>query len=184
MLTAASPRGPRWGNHRPQPPPVTALGMGRRRRSTRTCTAGSSPSTAGRQCAASSPPTSSSLDSMASVLRLVRLSPYPTRPPFSENCSNNASLQIIECYRMIEWIGCQVRVLGPIKQLRCPCRAYFLCFASKYRPATTATHKVSHTAAHSNNYSLRPKINAILGPNTQTNDRCKITKIPFVFCGE
>ncbi|KAG2647777.1 hypothetical protein PVAP13_2KG110600 [Panicum virgatum] len=51
--------------------PVTALGMGCRRRSTRTCTAGSSPSTAGRQCAASSPPTSSSLDSMASVLRLV-----------------------------------------------------------------------------------------------------------------
>ena len=33
-------------------------------------------------------------------------------------------------------------------------------------------------------YFIRSKINAILEPNTQTNDRCKINKISFVFCGE
>jgi len=33
-------------------------------------------------------------------------------------------------------------------------------------------------------YSLRLKINAILGPSTQTNATCKITKIFFVFCEE
>ena len=33
-------------------------------------------------------------------------------------------------------------------------------------------------------YSLRPKINTIVGSNTQTNTRCKITKIFFIFCGE
>ncbi|KQK14498.1 hypothetical protein BRADI_1g16680v3 [Brachypodium distachyon] len=41
----------------------------RRRRSTRTCTAGSSPSTGGRPCAGSSPPTSSSPASMGSALK-------------------------------------------------------------------------------------------------------------------
>jgi hypothetical protein len=30
-------------------------------------------------------------------------------------------------------------------------------------------------------YSLRPKINAILGLSTQTNVACKMTKIPLVF---
>ena len=30
-------------------------------------------------------------------------------------------------------------------------------------------------------YSLRTKMNAILGPNTQTNEKYEITKIPFVF---
>jgi hypothetical protein len=33
-------------------------------------------------------------------------------------------------------------------------------------------------------YSLRPKIIAILGPSTQTNVRCKMTKTPFVFYGK
>jgi hypothetical protein len=32
-----------------------------------------------------------------------------------------------------------------------------------------------------NDYSLRPKINAILGPSTQTNEGYKMTKVPFVF---
>jgi hypothetical protein len=32
-----------------------------------------------------------------------------------------------------------------------------------------------------NLYSLHTKIIAILGPSTQTNVRCKMTKIPFVF---
>ena len=31
-------------------------------------------------------------------------------------------------------------------------------------------------------YSLCLKINAILGSSTQTNDKCEITKIPFVSC--
>jgi hypothetical protein len=30
-------------------------------------------------------------------------------------------------------------------------------------------------------YSLRPKIITILGLSTQTNTRCEMTKIPFVF---
>jgi hypothetical protein len=29
-------------------------------------------------------------------------------------------------------------------------------------------------------YSLRPKINAILGPVTENNARCEMTKIPFI----
>jgi hypothetical protein len=33
-------------------------------------------------------------------------------------------------------------------------------------------------------YSLRPKIHASLGPNTQTNVWCKFTKLPFVFSGK
>jgi hypothetical protein len=32
-----------------------------------------------------------------------------------------------------------------------------------------------------NNYSLRLKINAILGPITQTKVGCKMTKLPLVF---
>jgi hypothetical protein len=39
-----------------------------------------------------------------------------------------ASLQIIECYRMIEWIRCQVLVLSSIKQLRCLCLFFMFCF--------------------------------------------------------
>uniref|UniRef100_A0A0A9G0S5 Uncharacterized protein n=1 Tax=Arundo donax TaxID=35708 RepID=A0A0A9G0S5_ARUDO len=68
---AATRREPRPRNRAPPLGcPVTATGMGRRRRSTRTSTAGSSPSTGGRPCAGSSPPTSSYLASMASALRL------------------------------------------------------------------------------------------------------------------
>jgi hypothetical protein len=33
---------------------------------------------------------------------------------------------------------------------------------------------------HRDDYFFRPKINAILGLNTETNARCKMTKIPLI----
>jgi hypothetical protein len=43
----------------------------------------------------------------------------------------------------------------------------------------TAAEEPSSTKFHI--YSLCPKINVILKPSTQTNMRCKMTKLPFVF---
>ena len=50
-------------------------------------------------------------------------------------------------------------------------------------PSFTCNNLVAHqflNKQESREYSLRLKINAIVRPNTQTNARCEITKIPFV----
>jgi hypothetical protein len=70
-----------------------------------------------------------------------------------------------------------------LRQSGPPCPASLLQrFQAAYRTHHTASRACVRTCHCTATYSLRlkKKINAILGRSTQTNARCKMTKIPFV----